>query len=356
MPSVSFLFPSAGCNLSGGLKVIYEYANRLSADGCEVHIVYAGSIFWSKKSLRYKLSGIVRYIQRLCEGYSCRRWFALDRRVKEHLALSLSYRHVPKSDIYVASSPYTAMYLNDYPIRNTQKYYFIQDYENWGGLSDRDLRATYHFEMNKIVVSSWLKRIIDQEGVTCKMIPNGFDPNDFGITIPIKKKDRYRITMLYHVMERKGCKYGFEAIEIVKKKYPQLSVNLFGTDERPDNLPQWYNYYQSPDKESLRAIYNDSAIYLGCSNIEGWGLTIGEAMMCGCAVVCTDNDGYKEMAIDAETALLSPIRDSQGLTDNMIRLMEDDELRHRIAENGNIFIQQFSWDKSYILFRKALNI
>ena len=333
--------------MSGGLKVICEYANRLVADGCEVHILYAGSLFWKDKSLRFKLSGCIRYLQALFSGYSCRNWFPLDRRVKEHWCLSLNYRHLPKTDIYVATSPYTATYLRDYPIENTRKFYFIQDYENWGNVTDEMLRTTYHYPLQKIVISKWLKRIMDEEGVGCMLIPNGFDFSYFKMNIPIKQKDKYRITMLNHFMERKGCRYGFTALEKVKRIYPQLRVYLFGTQERPSGLPEWYDYYQSPNREIHNRIYNEAAIFLGTSSTEGWGLTIGEAMICGQAVVCTDNPGYQETARDGKTALLSPIKDSEGLAKNIIRLIEDDELRYRIAENGHQYIQQFTWEDSF---------
>ena len=356
MKSICFLYPSSGDLPSGGLKVVCEYANRLAADGCEVHIVYAGSLFWARKSLRFKLSGVVRYVQRLCKGYSCRKWFALDKRVKEHYAWSLNYRHVPKSDLYVCTSPYTAMYLNDYPIEPAQKYYFIQDYENWGDVTDEKLRATYHYPLQKIVISKWLERLMDEEKVACSVVPNGFDFDYFRMSVPIGQKDKFHFTMLNHFMARKGCKYGFEALERVKQKYPQLKVNLFGVQPRPEWLPEWYDYYQSPDKETHNRIYNESAIFLGTSIQEGWGLTIGEAMMCGCAVVCTDNSGYLEMAIDGVNALVSPIGDSDSLANNVIRLMEDDSLRCRIAENGNKHIRYFNIDSSYMQLKKALSL
>lgn len=356
MTSISFIFPSSGECPSGGLKVICEYANRLAADGFTVHIVYAGSLFWRKKSLRFKLSGIARYIQRFCSGYSCQKWFALNKKIGEHLALSLNYPHIPQSDIYIATSPLTAMYLKDYHIDASRKYYFIQDYENWGGMTDSVLRSTYHYPVQIIVVSNWLKNVMEKEKVPCRVIPNGFDFDYFKMNIPIKQKDKYRVTMLNHFMERKGCKYGFEALACVKEQFPALRVNLFGTGARPMELPDWYDYYRSPNQETLNRIYNEASIFLGTSNIEGFGLPIGEAMICGQAVVCTDNQGYREMAVDGQTALLSPIKNSQGLADNMIRLIKEDKLRYEIAERGHEYIQQFKWEKSYALLRDALHI
>lgn len=353
MTIITFIFPGHAKYPCGGNKVVNEYANRLVADGYDVHIVYAGSLFWLKKSLYFKLTNIYRYVERLLKGYSCRGWFALDSRVKEHYTLSLNYRHVPKSDIYICTSPYTAMYVKDYPI--DKKYYFIQGYENWGMVTDEILRSTYHYPLKKIAISTWLQRIIrNEENEECNLVPNGFDFNYFHLVTPYEKKDKLRITMLYHEMERKGCRCGFDALEIVKEKHPELRVNIFGTPKRPESLPEWYDYVQCPDRETHNRLYDEAAIFIGTSQVEGWGLTVGEAMICGSAVACTDNPGYLEMAKDGETALVSPVHDSQRLADNILRLIEDDQLRIRIARKGHENIQRFTWEESYKKLKKAI--
>ena len=355
MSTITFIFPHPVDGPTGGYKVVYEYANRLVADGHKVNIVYSGSLFWRKKPLYFKLTNCVRYIQMLIKGYGCRKWFNLDKLVKEHLTFSLNYRHVPKSYIYICTSPYTAMYVKDYPTEN--KYYFIQGYENWGAVTDEMLRETYHYPLKKIVISKWLQDIIvKEENEKCTLIYNGFNFEDFYCNKPIEEKDKECVTMLYHTIELKGAKYGLEALEIVKKEIPQLRANLFGTPTTPAELPDWITYNQQPSKEKLNEIYNKGAIFIGTSNIEGWGLPIGEAMICGAAVACTNNKGYLEMAKDGETALVSPIKDAQALANNIIRLIKDDELRHRIARNGNEFIKQFKWDRSYSKLKETLNI
>lgn len=95
----------------------------------------------------------------------------------------------------------------------------------------------------------------------------------------------------------------------MKTKIPQLHVNIFGFPSKPSNLPSWYSYYQQPNKKLHNEIYNTSAIYVGASYSEGFCLTPPEAMMCGCAVACTDIGGYKTVGIDGITALLSPVGD-----------------------------------------------
>lgn len=355
MNSVTFIFPHIALGPTGGYKVVYEYANRLVNDGVEVHVVYSGSVYWKQKPLRFKLSNVVRYLQTLVRGYSAREWFPLDKRVKEHLTLSMNYRHVPKTEVYVATSPYTAWYLNDYPVADSKKFYLIQDYENWGPGLKSILEKTYHMPLRKIVISQWLKRMLQEDyAENCVFIPNGFDFEKFCQTILPEQKDKYCVSMLYHTMERKRCADAIKALTIVKQQIPQLRVNIFGVPPRPAELPNWFIYYQMPDAETHNRINNESAIYVGSSATEGWGLTVGEAMICGQAVCCTDNDGYKEMAIDGTTALLSPIENPEALAKNIIALIENDELRVRIARHGNEFIQRFRWEESYHKLRDTL--
>lgn len=352
---VCFILPHPAKGPTGGYKVVYEYANRLVNDGVDVDVVYSGSIFWQQKPLRFKISNCIRYIQQHINGFSCRGWFNLDRRVKEHLTLSMNQRHMPKADVYVATSPYTAFYLNEYTISNNRKFYLIQDYENWGPGLSNILAKTYHMPLSKIVISKWLKRLLkDCYDEDCKLIPNGFDFSKFSLYINYNDKNKYCISMLYHEMDRKRCCDAFEALAIVKQQYPQLTVNAFGVPERPSDMPEWYNYYRMPNDATHNRINNEAAIYIGTSASEGWGLTVGEAMICGQAVCCTDNDGYRETAIHEQTALLSPVKKPSALAENVIRLIEDDNLRIKLAQQGNRYIQQFSWDESYNKFKSLL--
>ncbi len=97
----------------------------------------------------------------------------------------------------------------------------------------------------------------------------------------------------------------------------------------------------------MRQIYDESAIYIAASVNEGWGLTLGEAAMCGCAIVCTDIGGFREMFEPNETALMSPPHDPEALADNIIRLCLNNEQRIKLANQSWNSIQQFSVENSY---------
>ena len=353
--TISFLLPGPSIYPAGGYKVIFEYANRLAQEGYKVNVVYAGSLFWRKKSILFKLSAIARYLQKRWVGFSSD-WFSFHPNVQEHLTYSLNYRHVPISDIYICSTPFTAMYMNSYPIKQNSKFYFIQGYENWGGINDDQLKETYRFPCNKIAVSKWLADIVKSEGEDCPVIPNGFDFTQFKCSIPISERPDNIIGIVYSPIQCKGFKYGYEALILAHKQRADLKVIMFGTDLEPENLPKWITYIRCPDTNQINEIYNNISIFVAPSIQEGWGLTVGEAMICGAAVVCSNNKGYLEMSQDGITALVSPVCDSKVMASNILKLMSDSLLRQKIALNGMKNIKQFTIDKSFLLMKKSLGI
>lgn len=346
---ISFLLPGLGCKPGGGYKIVYEYANRLILSGFDVEILYPIRMYG--KGFKPIIGTIYRLFMVVIGKYSCKKWFDLYDNVKESVVWDLKEKNVPSSDYYIATACHTSRYLNLYnSVDENHKIYYIQGYEVWGGETKQSVVDTYRFNMRKITTSKWLHKKILQYTEYCERVPLGFDFSYFQKQIDFAQRNNKIIAMLYHKEPSKGCAICFAALDKVKKKYPQLIVNIFGVSNRPKNLPDWYIYYKRPNKQEHNHIYNESAIFIGASSNEGWGLTIGEAMICGAAVVCTETSGYLEMAIDNKTALVSPIGDIEALANNIILLIENDSLRIRLAQRGNQYIKQFSWENSYESF------
>jgi glycosyltransferase involved in cell wall biosynthesis len=68
--------------------------------------------------------------------------------------------------------------------------------------------------------------------------------------------------------------------------------------------------------------------------------------MSGAALAATDIGGHREYALHESTALLSPPKDPHALAANLLRLVQDRELRLRLAAAGNRFMQQFTWERA----------
>jgi len=354
---IMFLLPEYYENPIGGYKVVFEYSNRLIGDGNKVTIVYPSFLYFLKSSIKRKLKMCFFFFYYMIfKRKGVTGWFPLDSRITNKFVFSLNQNHIPKADIYIATSMETAVFLNHYnQIDFTQKYYLIQALEDWQWGKEAALE-TWKFKLNKIVISPWLQTIANSLGEKTELIENGVDRKEIKKIIPIHEKDKLTIMMLYHKQKLKGCEDGLKALIMLKEKYPSMNSIWFGCPDKPLNLPYWIKYYKQPNEILLNKLYNNSGIFVGTSHCEGFGLTIGEAMSCGCAVACTNAGGYLTMAKHRNTALVSEIGDVEGLAKSIEELVENDTLRFQISDNGFEFIQQFTWNRAYNKFKKYLLI
>ena len=73
---------------------------------------------------------------------------------------------------------------------------------------------------------------------------------------------------------------------------------------------------------------------------EGTPVSLIEAQAANKAIVSTNVGGVTDVVSENETALLSASCDVAAYAENLLRLVEDDALRNRLAENGNKFVAQ----------------
>ena len=76
-------------------------------------------------------------------------------------------------------------------------------------------------------------------------------------------------------------------------------------------------------------------------------------MACGCALVSTAYKGVFEYASN-ENAMLSPVNDSYALAENIIRLIENNELRFKLAYKGSEDLKSFSLNLAVDKFEEII--
>ena len=94
-----------------------------------------------------------------------------------------------------------------------------------------------------------------------------------------------------------------------------------------------------PD-EDLVALYRAAVAHLFVSRLEGFGLTIVEAMAAGCPVVTTVAGALAEVAGDA--ALTVDPEDHAGIGDALARLAREPKLREECVRRGRERAPKFS--------------
>jgi glycosyltransferase involved in cell wall biosynthesis len=119
-------------------------------------------------------------------------------------------------------------------------------------------------------------------------------------------------------------------------------------EKRPDSLPEWIRFAESPSDGELRRLYSDASVFVCPSWVEGFGLTPMEASACGCAVVATNVGALPDYAVDGRSILATPPRDPHALASAVIRLIDNDEERRSIAKCGNVYVKRFTWDKATV--------
>ncbi len=351
---LAFLLPVKDSYPIGGYKIAYQYADFLSSKGYDVHLVYSHvryDFFSGKQSAFLKVKTAVGFcVKRFLKKYRAGEWYSFKNKVTKHFVLKFddcAFKNFSSDAIFFATAVETA-----YPLASLKRFskknmfYLIQDYEKWHENTDEYLDESYNLGLHNIVIASWLQKIVEKSGADATVLPNGLDFSAFYLTKDIASRNPNEVLLLNHKDERKGVKYAVEALKIVKKHFPKLHVSMFGNPERPENLPNWFSYYQTPSHEIHLSLYNNASIFVSASLFEGWGLTVCEAMQCGCAVCCSNAGGFKEFAFDNETALVSEAVESEQLAKNIMRLIADDELRYRLAEKANAFIKKFTLEAS----------
>lgn len=353
--SIAFMMPGACGTPGGGPKVIFEQANRLAKDGWEVHIVYPVYNLVRRPTLRNILGVIKRYyIGFFNNKYRGDKWFSFDKTVFHSKVWSLKKKYMPETNFYCATSLETAYYLNEYNISAKKKLYYIQGFETWA-LPEQYAYDSYKFAMQKITIANYLEKKVESTGNNSYLIPNGFDFDSFGLNNLIEDRNPHTAIMMYSSNDDiKRCSDSFAAFKIVKQTIPDLKVFVFGVPNRPSDLPDWFEYHQMPNRKELRELYNNASVFVAASRTEGMALPPAEAYICGCAVCCTNIDGFSMYAFNNKTALLSPVFDIEELAKNILKLMNNNDLRIQLAREGNNYIQQFTWDKAYEKFKTVL--
>jgi glycosyltransferase involved in cell wall biosynthesis len=209
------------------------------------------------------------------------------------------------------------------------------------------LDQTWRSPLHKVVISKWLLSIGKELGVTdLAYIPNAIDHDHYRLTTPMENRKK-QVAMIFSHVPFKGSKDGIAAIEMAKKKHRDLDVVFFGTGRHAGWIPKWIPYYRNPPQDFIvDEIYNKSRVFLSPSLSEGFALPPAEAACCGCAIVATDSGGIADFVEDGITGLLSPPADPKALGENLCRVLDDEQLRVRLAEAAARQLMTFTWKKN----------
>lgn len=312
---VSFAYPSTP-QYTGGVVVLYEYANGLARRDHEVHIIHGPDA------------------PDLISGVDQLDWFAFDERVQHHIVSTLDDPGLPEADIILQ---------DEAPRRLGLPAVLLQGYQM---IAAKVERPAYRARCPKLCVATWLTDVGVAWGSPPEQmlyVPMGIDHDVFR-AVTAQEERPVDVAILYNEHPVKGWDDGIAALERVRLHQPDLRVEAFSVVAPGHDVPDWIELHQNLDRGGLAALYNRAKVFVQPSWREGFGFTSVEAMASGCALVTTDNGGSRDYATDDETALVVPPRDPEALGDAVVRLLDDAGLRERLAAAGEDRVRRFDWD------------
>ncbi|MBP7690304.1 MAG: glycosyltransferase [Anaerolineales bacterium] len=328
-----FTLYSPGTGLAGGIKILFEYANRLAQRGHQVAV--------------------------FAPHNRPPTWFALDPRVQlvmPTVGADLLASSVPDADVIVGSYWPTLYQIARLPASKGHKVYLIQGYEAEALATPEAVDPTYHLPLQRIAVSHWLQSILnDRYQETCAVVPNCYDKTLFYPEPALRRRSPagdLRIGMLYHPEARKGGADGASAFQHVRAQLPQARLIYLSAAPPAEKIGD--ECHVGLSGAALRAYYNSLDIFVSPSWSEGFGLPGLEALACGVPLVTTDSGGVREYARHEATALVVPPRDPDALAHAILRLAREPELRRRLREAGLQQAAQFDWDRSVDQFEALI--
>lgn len=209
------------------------------------------------------------------------------------------------------------------------------------------------FEASKVIsVSSFLKRTLTDNGVPSEKIqvlPLGFDLSRiiFNETYERKRGQPLRLLFTGRITQVKGVKYMLDAIEQFDRQDVELHLvgNIIGSGKALMRRKNLFIHHGSMAQIELFEFYKNFDAFLFPSLIEGFPLSVIEAMGAGLPVITTPNTSAEELIITGKTGYLVPIRDPWAIV-NAIQLLlnlNNDEFR-QLRLNARNKALEYTWD------------
>ena len=161
-----------------------------------------------------------------------------------------------------------------------------------------------------------------------------------------------RVIAVARYSHEKGIDLLLKAWSIVEKRVRDWRLEVYGDGNRTpyNQLIEELRIDNSRcvlhgRTDNVEAEYVNSSIFVLSSRFEGFGMVLTEAMACGLPVVSFDCPwGPRSIIANGDDGLLVENGNVEALADSLTRLIDDADLRQRVAARGVKNVQRFRVD------------
>lgn len=167
-------------------------------------------------------------------------------------------------------------------------------------------------------------------------------------TIPPLQQDKEPVPKALFVgyeFERKGGKVLLEAWRKVIETVPDAVLTVVGPPRDNAPLPKgvvWRG--RISDRDEVRRLYEEAAVFVMPSLFEPWGHVFLEAMGFGLPCVGVDAFAMPEFIDHGETGYRAPLGDADAVANYLIELFQQPERAQAMGRKAHERVQTMTWD------------
>lgn len=163
----------------------------------------------------------------------------------------------------------------------------------------------------------------------------------------------HQIAVTARLVEWKGIDGIIEAIQLLKKRFPDIRLMIAGDGPEEKHLKEITHTLGVSDhvvflgrisRAETWHLRKTSHLYVLNSTYEGLPHTVLTSFAACIPVIATDISGTNEAVLHEKTGLLVPPHDTKALSHAIERLFGDKKLCERLVEGGSVILEEkFSW-------------
>jgi L-malate glycosyltransferase len=215
----------------------------------------------------------------------------------------------------------------------------------------RTLKPTLNLFDKIVVPSNYLVDVLGELGFEAESIHNFVNVDKF----KFKKREKLRPVFFSNRLleELYNIPCILRAFSLIQAKYPDAKLILASFGDQRESLENLakelelknVKFIGKVSQARMAELYGEVDIYLNSPNTDNMPGSLIECYATGVPIVTTNAGGIPYILEHEKTGLMVQIRDHEALAREAIRLLEDNDLALRLAENGREYVNEFTWRK-----------
>ena len=214
-----------------------------------------------------------------------------------------------------------------------------------------------------VTPSLWLKKCVEESFLKNKdirLIYNGIDLENFKKTDKAEARKDLSLPQNKKIVlfsadggvknPFKGGEFVFEAFEKLKNRNDILFLNIGGKNE--EKSENWLDFGYVKDPQTMAKLYSAADIYFFPTLADNCPLTAIESLACGLPVVTFETGGVPEIVENEKSGFVIEYKNGEKLTAALEKLLDDDDLREKMAENAVEASKKFSSERMALEYMK----